>query len=376
MTKNLFYLEEMIGDYVVFLLSGYTIEIAKKACLDDAKVKVGTINGYLRAVNKYYKDSGYPEPWNPNDEDAHTNRLLTAQQSFEKQPDRRSPLHPYVIAKLCELAQEDGLGFKACVWDFTGVGRFGGFRLQEFAMDSKHTIKYYILPDGTAVVRCFTNKNFIARGEHRERISKPLFNRKAVKQLGTQFEVQKNRMNGQEIDHARLPATFAAYCPVELGLKILARADYLGYDRPDDPLCVYKDKDGTTCYLTGEDITAYYRLVTMMVLPNTSDAELKLISTHSLRVTACVLLHEAGKGDSYIKLRLRWKSDCFEIYLRNTNAITVQHAMALEESHQRMVDLAQEAAGFTNVVDISIEEGTTDTEGTLNLDMDELEDED
>jgi hypothetical protein len=32
---------------------------------------------------------------------------------------------------------------------------------------------------------------------------------------------------------------------------------------------------------------------------------------------------------SYIKLRLRWKSDCFELYLRNSTRITLRHNLAL-----------------------------------------------
>ena len=42
---------------------------------------------------------------------------------------------------------------------------------------------------------------------------------------------------------------------------------------------------------------------------NISDEELTLISTHSLRVHACVCLYEVGKDIFYIKLRLRWLSD-------------------------------------------------------------------
>ena len=37
-----------------------------------------------------------------------------------------------------------------------------------------------------------------------------------------------------------------------------------------------------------------------------------------------VLLHEAGKSDAYTKLRMRWLSDCFHIYLRNTKTICKQ----------------------------------------------------
>ena len=125
-------------------------------------------------------------------------------------------------------------------------------------------------------------------------------------------------MNGRIIKFDRLSRRFKHYYLVENQLDILARASHLGFTEPEDPLCVYRNKKGDINYLTGSDITAYYRDVMTMVRPNITDAELSLISTHSLRVYACVLLHEAGKDGPYIKLRLRWLSDCFEVYLRNT----------------------------------------------------------
>ena len=73
-----------------------------------------------------------------------------------------------------------------------------------------------------------------------------------------------------------------------------------------------------------------------MVFPHILDEELCLVSSHSLRVKACVLLAEAGMSGYYIKLRLRWKSDCFEVYLRNTTTISLQHNAALESVNETM----------------------------------------
>ena len=94
---------------------------------------------------------------------------------------------------------------------------------------------------------------------------------------------------------------------------------------------------------------------------------MKLISTHSIRVYACTLLHETGKDGPYIKLRLRWLSNCFEVYLRNTDTITAQHTQALSAVHNKMAKLALAAAGMHEIVAVS---------GTIDLQMDDLEDED
>ena len=364
MTSNFIITNEIIGCYTTFLLDGFTIHIKTQ---ESAKILVSTIKEYLCVVNTHYRMNNCGEPWDPDD-NSNASILLREQSKFEKEPDRREPLHPYVIQKMCELAKDaDPLSFQACVWDFTGVGRFGGFRSQEFAMDSKKHVKMYVLPDGTLVVRAFTTDNFIMYDGRNARLANALQNRATAKAIGTLFVVQKNRRNGQIIKHQRLPVEYKDYCPVELAFSILTRAQLLGRTEPDDALCVYKDTDGEISYLTGDEVTKYYRSVVKLVIPNISDAELKLISTHSIRVTACVLLHEAGKDGTYIKLRLRWLSDCFEIYCRNTETITAQHVEALDSVHQRMLAVAAQDTSQNDIVFV---------EGNINLRMDDLEDED
>ena len=145
------------------------------------------------------------------------------------------------------------------------------------------------------------------------------------------------------------------YCPIRLGLRLLWRAKTLLGQRQDDPLCVYLDKYFKKCFLTGVDVTRYYRFAVQLVMPNVSSEELKLISTHSsLRVTACVLLAEAGKDGWYIKLRLRWLSDCFEINLRNTKVITSQqHRDALDKANAMLKGLAIIAANLPGTLELS-----------------------
>ena len=66
-----------------------------------------------------------------------------------------------MVVKVFHQAKEDPLGFKAAVYEFAQLGSFGGFRQQEFAMDSKSQIKHYVKPNGNLVVRAFTVRNFI-----------------------------------------------------------------------------------------------------------------------------------------------------------------------------------------------------------------------
>ena len=126
------------------------------------------------------------------------------------------------------MAQENLLGFKAAVYEFTALSRFGGFRWQEFAMDSTTKIKYYVLPDGTKVIRAFTLKNLIFYDVDECRIARPLMQRDVMAKLGKKYDVQTNRTNGQIINFARAVENCSIFGPVELGLNIVTSAQILG----------------------------------------------------------------------------------------------------------------------------------------------------
>ena len=84
-------------------------------------------------------------------------------------------------------------------------------------------------------------------------------------------------------------------------------------------MCVYLDDQEIKKFLTGKLVTDYFHLIVQLVMPNILSDELKLIPTHTIRVTACVLLAE--KERCYTQLRLCWLSDCYEVYIRNTDRI-------------------------------------------------------
>ena len=135
-------------------------------------------------------------------------------------------------------------------------------------------------------------------------------------------------------------------------MELVDNARALG-QADDDPLGVFRDEDGTTNYVTGDMVTNYLRFVTKLVFPAISDAELSLISTHSIRVTAAVLLHEAGKDGTYIKLRLRWNSEAYNLYLRNSDIIVEQHTEALNSlESSRLQRIDELASNFTHLLEI------------------------
>lgn len=312
----------IIDRYTSYLLDGYT--------LDNITIKASTIKGYLTAVNNHYTEMGFNPPFSASVSSIAA-RLLADHKSFEQKPDQREPLPTRTIAQLRDLAVADHPhGMRTAIWLWTALGRLGGFRIQEFAMDKADVIRVYVKPCGTHVVRAFTLKNFIFYDSDGSRISTAtaLISPNTVQRVGTEYDIQKNRVNGQIIIYNREPR-YPDFRPVRLSLSIVKLATDLGAKGPNDPLCLYRTEFGDVQYLTGEIITKYLRYATKLAFPKISKSDLALISPHSIRVMACVLLHEAGKDATYIKLRLRWKSNCFEIYLRNTQRICQQHNDAI-----------------------------------------------
>ena len=127
----------------------------------DQKILVSTIKGYLGAVNKHYKDKDYNEPFDASD-GSDTSKLLRDQAKFEDTPAKKSPLNEKIV-KMYKLDQEDPLDFRAACFHFVVLSCYGGFRQQEFAMDTKKQIKFYVLPDGKMVVCAFTMEKHLLR---------------------------------------------------------------------------------------------------------------------------------------------------------------------------------------------------------------------
>jgi hypothetical protein len=289
-------------------------------------ILTGTVLGYLTVINAHYVEMGIHPPFVAKSK-TKTALLLADTKKFKLEPDCREPLSDTTFDKMYELALLGPFtGFRYLVWDIAALGRYGGFRQQEYTMDHKNKVKYFITPAGP-VVRAFTMDNILFHDEDWMIIRDPLMRPDLIEAVGTCYGVQKNRRNGQVIWYSR-DATNPSFCPVVRALSLVCRATILGQPS-SDPICVYRDTTDDMVYLTGTAITDYFRYITKLVYPDIDAAALAAISSHSLRVTACVLLAEAGMPVYFIKLRLRWISDCFEVYIRNTLRMANMHNVAI-----------------------------------------------
>ena len=177
-------------------------------------------------------------------------------------------------------------------------------------MEKKEKIQVYVKPNGETVVRAFTIQDFLFYDEDGMLVSykEVIKERSFAHQTGQHYGIQKNCMNDQIVKQNRDLAC-PEICPVKIATDIVEMATQLGANNSTDPLGIYQSNNGDTVFLTGDQITKYYRYVKKLVFPTILNAELKLFSCHPIRMRTAVLLHEAGKDGLYIKLRLRWLSD-------------------------------------------------------------------
>ena len=132
------------------------------------------------------------------------------------------------------------------------------------------------------------------------------------------------------------------------------------------PLGIYKDGKRGIKYRTGQKISQYFRFIATEVHELTDPSEAALYSAYSMRVTAAMLLHQVEKTAEYIKIRLRWVSNAFESYLRNTEVIMDQHVNALAKDsidvHVMTLHEANVPASVSHSVDEDLSSDLVDDE--------------
>ena len=152
------------------------------------------------------------------------------------------------------------------------------------------------------------------------------------------WRFQKNGQNGQVVSFAH-NYKHPHRSPVRAAERILARARRLSH--PDDhPLAIFKsasfqnkNKPESISYIFHSQVEKSLRILAAKVYSISSKSELQKYSCHSLRVGACVLLHSSGAEALTIKFRLRWRSDSFMEYLRNTPKLAAMHTHVLSTTN-------------------------------------------
>ena len=149
-----------------------------------------------------------------------------------------------------------------------------------------------------------------------------------IKYLVIIWRHQKNGNNGEKrtfIDDTVSPS----YSATRAGCRIYQRSLRLGM-KDTAPMAVFKNDRGHTKFITDALVNSLLREAASATLNlKQGHPELQLWSTHSIRATAANLLYRKQLSDNYIMTRLRWISNAFLVYLRNTVHSADEHSKAV-----------------------------------------------
>lgn len=319
-----------------YVLACYAISLIQGQTIHGGEVRHATLRGYINAVRDLHQDRKLPDPLSV--EKDLVSPLLSAVQRYEAVPNRREMIHAKMMSHMLHTAKgqhEDSL--ESALLDWIILGRYAGFRQSEWCQTSQRiamTEPSLALPVPEPLAFITSDFTFF------DSEACPL----AADELNTTpdaveltWRFQKNSNNGERIPFSR-DLERPDLCPVLAADRIRRRAARLGIP-PSSPLAVFANPQAVTgfSYITANHTTAFLRAAARAAFQlSTNDARLQRWSCHSIRVTAANLLHQAQKSDSYIQIRLRWKSSTFLMYLRNTFYAADLHTTAMKLSNRNL----------------------------------------
>jgi hypothetical protein len=223
--------------------------------------------------------------------------------------------------------------------DWSEVGTFDGHRRSEWCQNSSHSNPKKPQIDRFGNARAFLPNDIEMRTRHHRRLvgaailSLPM---EDFAECHVSFRTQKNGDNGQ-VKMWTCAQTEGGRSLVAPMYRILKRFVALrGASDTVTPLALYQTdsvKKPKVLLMTDTEVTTAMRWLACKVYkldPKKNKVELDRWTCHSYRVGACVLLHTQGFTGEQIKFLLRWKSDTFMYYLRNSSMLSDQQVRALD----------------------------------------------
>jgi len=284
---------------------------------------------YLSAVASSFQLARRPDPslTYTGERDPRIRAVLHEQTRWESMPCRREPVTWDLISSIASKKTTSDLdSLEAVMVDWCTVGMYAGFRLSEWAQEStsfhrSHGVSRNV--DGSA--RAFLLSDFSFRdAEHRLIPWSSGDDHSSVSFATIRWRFQKNGVNGETLHYARHDDD--TRCPVRALLRICSRTARLGIP-PESPIAAFR-LGKVTQYISDLHIDKVLRSAAQTLYGLTSKTDIARFSSHSIRVGACVALHEAGMDETFIQHRLRWKSNTWKMYLRNTFGLASHHSRA------------------------------------------------
>jgi len=320
----------LLAYYVIHLIEGNTIK--------SLRIKHNTLRGYLNSDISLHVARELPDPSEPSflKEDL-ISPLLQAVQSYEKVTKRKEMITDSMVAtmlKLTSLSAPHSL--EAAILDWILLGRFTGFRRSEWCQDKPGIeMTEVTIAQPTPEPKAFLASDFTFFDSSGNRIyDMSPSHVKNVDVVKIRWRFQKNKDNGQVIPYRR-DYDRPTVCPVLAATRIILRSQALQVP-PNEPIAVFASSSSSCQYkhIRASQVVKFLRRSAQLTFKlKPTDKALDNWTCHSIRVTAANILHRANMSDSYIQTRLRWKSNTFLMYLRNTFYSADQHTEAMKISN-------------------------------------------
>jgi hypothetical protein len=304
-------------------------------------IRADTMSNYLTAAAALYTDKDRLNPFRDSSIKKNCpSIILKALKKYEKVANRREVITDSMFSYVDKLASKSRTDDKVSVMnDFFKWARYSGPRRSEWC--SQWQQKYDRVnedPEGEALALISSDLEFYSyRGILLDARSAPF---SMVEYVIVRWRFQKNEDHGEKIKYYR--AQLEYWCPCFALWRVIQRAIRLRI--PDhEPIAQYINKKGKRLYIRDKDVSDLLKSAATAALGVTDKATLSRWTSHSLRVTAANELHRLGFNGVFIQQRLRWRSDTFMKYLRNTIHVARQHteAMCLSASnlsHERLLE--------------------------------------
>ena len=316
-----------------YLLACYAVALIRGETIKRRNIRHGTIKNYLKEACNLHHNRNLPSPYQaPKD---YINIVLKAVKKYEDQVDRRDMIYDEMthhLEKVRSTQHEDSLNSALIDWIY--LGRFCGYRSIEWCQQKQQEVHHIDHPNWKGpTAYAFIMEDFLffdaAKCPLKTTAELTLAD---ICYVRIRYRKQKNNNNGELIPYYK-DVDNPEFCPVHAALRIVHRAFRLKVPA-EIPLGVFQSKKGIykgkRCYITAKLTAIFLRSVAQEVFKlRPTDPSLSHWSAHSIRVTAANPLHRQGFADTYIQMRLRWKSDSFLGYLRNTMYTAAAHTKAL-----------------------------------------------
>jgi hypothetical protein len=316
-----------------YLISCYAVSLIQGETILRRKIRHATIRNYVKAATTLHRDRDLPSPYGaPID---YISLVLNAVKKFEKQPNRRDMIYDEMVHHLDTISSNyEADSLEAALIDWIYLGRFVGYRSIEWCQTTQ---KQYLKIDHPTwdgpKSYAFIADDFQFYNKLKQPVHDPTnVSIDDIDYVTIRFRKQKNDRNYEVIPYLK-DYENPTFCAVRAALRIRQRAQRLKVPL-EEPIGVFQSQKGKyknqRCFLTASHVALLLQAVARTVFKlKHGDKSLQRWTSHSIRVTACNLLHRQGYSDTYIQTRLRWRSNAFLDYLRNTLYTAAAHTKAL-----------------------------------------------